>query len=337
MVDKDKVPKLTAIINKLEQAKILTIGDIMLDEFIWGSVNRISPEAPVPVVLVKQETFMPGGSLNVAHNIKTLGGTVYPCGIVGRDLRGRMLLKMMRKEKVDCGGIVTDVARPTTLKSRIIAHSQHVVRFDRENTKEIGEEAQKKIIAFFKEKIEEIDTVIIEDYGKGVITPELLKAIVPLAKKFKKKIVVDPKDNHFSYYKGVTSITPNFKEAKKACGIQDGDEFNFEDIAKSLQEKHKLESVLLTLSEKGMLLYEKSGEATIIPTAAKEVYDVSGAGDTVIAIFSMAISVGASLKEAAELANFAAGIVVGKVGTACVSKGELEQAINSLAEHKGYK
>lgn len=318
------------LINQFKKARILVIGDFILDQFIWGSVARISPEAPVPVVHVQRESFMPGGSLNVAHNIRTLGGMVYPCGLVGRDREGRALLKIMRKEGVDTGGIVSDSGRPTSLKTRVIAHSQQVVRFDRENHTEIPTHDQKKMLQFIKQRIKQIDVVVIEDYGKGVVEPKLLKEVVRLAKKSKVPIVVDPKDKHFSYYKGVTAITPNRSEAYSAVlnGSTGAKKLSVEEVGKTLQKKLKAEAVLMTLGEDGMALFEKKG-ITKIPTAAREVYDVSGAGDTVIAVLAMALAAGASMREAAVLSNLSASIVVGKLGTATINENEIRKAVES--------
>jgi D-beta-D-heptose 7-phosphate kinase/D-beta-D-heptose 1-phosphate adenosyltransferase len=324
--DKVKTKFINAV-KRFDKARILVIGDLILDEFIWGKVNRISPEAPVPIVNVERESFMPGGSLNVANNIRTLKGDVYATGVVGRDLIGRMLLRLMKKEGAHVDGIVYDASRPTTLKTRIIAHSQQVVRFDRENTRPITLVQRKKLLAFVAKKVKDVDCVIIEDYGKGVIVPELLKEVLALAKKHKKHILVDPKEEHFSYYRGVTSITPNLKEAASACGMKHTNDVNVETVGRKLLKELALESVLLTLGERGMILFEKNGDITQIPTAAREVFDVSGAGDTVIAVFSLALAVGCSLKDAAMLSNLAAGVVVGKVGTASVSPEEFIEAI----------
>ena len=316
------------MIEGFRNARILVVGDFILDQFIWGRVDRISPEAPVPVVHVQRESFMTGGSLNVANNIRTLGGMVYPCGVVGRDLEGRMLLKIMRREGIDTGGIVYDPERPTSLKTRIIAHSQQVVRFDREKTSEISKDRLKKILAFIRIKIRECDVVIIEDYGKGMVQPFLIREITALAKRLRKPVLVDPKDKHFSYYQGVTVITPNRKEAFDAYeNGRSHRDVDVDDVGKGLLKKLNLKAVLMTLGEDGMALYERGGPVTRIPATAREVYDVSGAGDTVIAVFALAIAAGASLQEGAWLANVAAGIVVGKLGTAVVSPDEFKDAI----------
>jgi len=307
------------------KARILVIGDFMLDQFVWGSVNRISPEAPVPVVNVQRESYMPGGALNVANNIRTLGGTVYPCGVVGRDLEGRMLVKTIRREGIETGGVIYDASRRTTLKTRIIAHSQQVVRFDREKGDDISKEDRAAMMRFIRAAIEKTDVIIVEDYGKGVIQPALLEELLKLARKHKKPVVVDPKEKHFSYYKGATAITPNRKEAYGA--IEHSEKLPMKEVGKKLLSKLALEGVLMTLGEDGMALFEKDGSVTQIPTAAREVYDVSGAGDTVISVFSMALAVGAKMKDAARISNIAAGIVVGKLGTATVTPEELERAL----------
>ena len=326
---KKKINQLTGIVNTFRGVKILVVGDFILDQYIWGNVSRISPEAPVPVVDIKRETFLPGGALNVGNNIKTLGATVLPCGIVGRDLWGRMLTKRVKTEGLDASGIIVDSDRPTTLKTRVIAHSQQVVRFDRESTEEISQKDKKKIIDFCRKKMNCVDGVIIEDYGKGVIAPEILKEIVGIAKKYNKFVAVDPKEKHFKYYKNVTIITPNKKEAYSAVGVSLDDKRNsVEDVGRMLLKKIGCSAILMTLGEEGMALFEKNGTVAKIPTAAQEVFDVSGAGDTVIAVLSLAMSSGASFVEAALMANCAAGIVVGKVGAASVTKDELIASFN---------
>lgn len=316
-------------LSNFNKAKILVIGDLILDEFIWGSVSRISPEAPVPVVLVNSESFMPGGASNVASNIHALGGKAYVCGVVGDDRRGQILAEELRKKGIDAGGIAVDAERPTTLKTRVIAHSQQVVRIDKEMQNHIDEHVLDQLVTYAREKMSEVDGVVIEDYGKGVIVPGLLQEVISLAKKHKKIITVDPKDEHFFYYKGVTSITPNHYEAARAVGKQDvKDEKALKEIGLALLNKLKCKSVLITLGENGMCLFEEENKRiTHIPTMAQEVFDVSGAGDTVIAAFTQALASGASLLEAAHISNFAAGIVVGKVGIAVSTIDELADRI----------
>lgn len=329
VLKKSDKKRLLGHIKNFHKARVIVVGDFILDQFVWGSVDRISPEAPVPVVSVERESYMPGGSLNVANNIRTMGGVVYPSGVVGRDLEGRMLLKAMRREGIDTEGVVYDAGRRTSLKTRIIAHSQQVVRFDREKIGSIPKTDLAKIKSFFKKRIKDADVIIVEDYGKGVIQPELLKEITQLANKLKVPIIVDPKEEHFSYYTGVTAITPNRKEAFGAIDVigTSNKKLSNADVGKALLKKLKLQSVLMTLGEDGMALFEKNGTVTHIPTAAREVYDVSGAGDTVIATLGLALAVGATMKDAARLSNLAAGIAVAKLGTSTVSVKELTDAL----------
>ncbi|OGW81130.1 MAG: hypothetical protein A3G33_10115 [Omnitrophica bacterium RIFCSPLOWO2_12_FULL_44_17] len=324
--------RLLTIIQRFSQTRILVIGDFILDEFVWGSVERISPEAPVPVVSVNRESFVPGGALNVANNIRTLGGNVSPCGLVGRDLWGRMLVREMRREGVETGGVIYDANRRTTLKTRVVAHSQQVVRFDREDTQEISNEDLKRLLNHVRRALPEMDVVIIEDYGKGLIVPKLLTEVLKVAKKLKKPVLVDPKEKHFAYYRGVTAMTPNRKEAIAAYiqangPVENGKKPDLHEVGKTLLKHFSSQAMLMTLGEEGMLLFERDGSITKIPTMAKEVYDVSGAGDTVIAVLAMAMAAGASMKEAALISNHAAGIVVGKLGTATVTSEELISAI----------
>ncbi|MFH1856221.1 MAG: D-glycero-beta-D-manno-heptose-7-phosphate kinase [Candidatus Omnitrophota bacterium] len=319
--------KINTIISKFNKAKVLVIGDLILDEFIWGEVNRISPEAPVPVVKVKSQSYMPGGAANVANNITAFGGKVYLAGIIGRDVNGGILMEELKKRAVNIEGIIEDTTRPTTLKTRIIAHSQQVVRIDRENSEHIYGHALDRIVNFVKNKIEEVDSVLIEDYGKGVITPIFLKKIIALAKRHKKYITVDPKEDHFSYYKHTTVITPNKYEAYAAAGIKDDTEEGLKKCGSILLKKLKCEAVLVTLGEKGMCLFEDNKDMMHIKTTAQNVYDVSGAGDTVIATLTLALSAGAKMRESAFLANCAAGIVVGKVGTAVCNTEELREKV----------
>lgn len=324
-----EIERLKKVITHFNKASILVVGDLMLDEFIWGKVSRISPEAPVPVVWATSESVMPGGASNVANNIRSLGGEVYLAGVIGNDDKGRLLLEELSRRKVNTDGIIRDSERPTTLKTRVIAHSQQVVRIDKEKVADIDGNAVEKILDFSKEIIGNIDAVVIEDYGKGVIVPQLLSPLIKLAKKHGKIITVDPKENHFPMYKNVTAITPNYHEAAKAVGMRaDGGE-PIEEIGKKLLKRLNCEVALVTLGENGMCVFEKSGKVTKIPTVAQEVYDVSGAGDTVISAYTLALSSGAKTIEAAHIANCAAGIVVGKVGIAVTTQDELIDKIKN--------
>jgi len=318
-----KIDKLKRIISKFSDAKILVIGDLILDEFVWGEVSRISPEAPVPVVWVKSESFMPGGAANVANNIASLGAGTYIAGVVGSDEKAGILREGLIEKGINVDGIITDDGRPTTLKTRVVANHQQVVRIDREKIEGISSSALDKIIIYVKGIIDQMDAIIIEDYGKGVISARLLKEVLTIAKKKGKIITVDPKEEHFSYYKGVTAITPNHHEAAQAIGIKAKDSQSILKIGKTLLKKLNCEGVLVTLGENGMQLFQKNGAVTYIPTVAQEVFDVSGAGDTVISVFTLALALGVDMKDAAYVSNIAAGIVVGKVGIAVVTQEEL--------------
>lgn len=334
---------LKEIVHKFNRANVLVIGDLILDEFIWGNVDRISPEAPVPVVWAKRRSFMPGGAANVASNIRALDGNVCLVGVVGKDTNTDILLSEIKKRKISTKGIFIEPTRHTTVKTRIIASHQQVVRVDWEHTDSLPLNLNQKIVDFINKNIADFDAVIIEDYGKGVINTQLLERIVELCHKYKKIVTVDPKEENFLFYRGATSITPNRKELENAVRnlkikdktnkfkVHNDRLFNDKEIdwaAMQVLEYLSLDSILVTLGEQGMRLFEKNGRVTNIPTVAQEVFDVSGAGDTVIASFTLALSSGATKPEAAHIANFAAGIVVGKLGTATTDRKELIEKIN---------
>ena len=325
--------RLKQIVSQFHRARVLVVGDLILDEFIWGNVSRISPEAPVPVVWVDSENFMPGGASNVANNIRSLGGEVHLAGVVGDDSRGETLLALLRKKGVHCEGIFADKHRPTTQKTRVIAHHQQVVRIDREELKPIPELVTKQILAYIRQRIETVDAVIIEDYGKGVIVPRLVQAIVQMAKKHGKIISVDPKETHFSYYRGVTTLTPNHHEASAAIGFKIKDDSTLEKAGRQMLRRLGCESVLITLGENGMAIFEDKKRMVRIPTVAQEVFDVSGAGDTVISALTLALASGASTIDAAHISNCAAGIVVGKVGVAVTTQQELIGSIRKQTKN----
>ncbi|HTY46023.1 MAG TPA: D-glycero-beta-D-manno-heptose-7-phosphate kinase [Patescibacteria group bacterium] len=336
--------QLKKIINRFHKAKILVVGDLILDEYIWGSVDRISPEAPVPVMWAKKRTHVPGGAANVAHNICALGGNVCLVGVIGDDKNAEILASELKKRSIPAGGLFVAAGRHTTVKTRIIAGHQQVVRVDWEHTDSLPRQLNEKICAFVQRHIDKFDAVIIEDYGKGVINPELLKGLIDFVHARKKAVTVDPKEDHFQYYRGVTTITPNRKELENAIRnlkIKDTTNrfrvntdrlFTDKDIelaAGQIMSYLGLESILVTLGEQGMRLFENNGRITHIPTVAQEVFDVSGAGDTVVATFTLAAACGATKLEAAHLANFAAGIVVSKVGTAVTNPQELKEKIGA--------
>lgn len=325
--------KIKRIISKFNKAKVLIIGDVMLDEFVWGTVSRISPEAPVPVVWVNSETFMPGGASNVANNIASLKARAVITGIIGKDQKGELLTGELMKRGIDTEGLVIDRERPTIMKTRVIAHGQQVVRIDKEKTSEISDKVLNKLVSFVRSRIKDVDAVIIEDYGKGLISPKLLRRIIPLAKQFKKIITVDPKEEHFSYYKSVTCITPNKSELQNAVNFKIKDDAALFKAGRQVLKTLNCKTVLTTLGESGMCLFRKGiAKPLHIPTAAQEVFDVSGAGDTVIGTFTLALCCGATAVEAAHIANCAAGIVVGKVGIAVVTQDELINRIKKEIE-----
>ena len=315
------------IIKKFKNRKILVIGDIILDHYIWGKVNRISPEAPVPVVEVARESFMLGGAANVAHNIVSLGGRASVIGINGKDVAGEALVNMLEQKGVDCSGVF-DSNRPTTLKTRVIAHNQQVVRFDREDSKYIEGKILKGLLDYINSVIPGHDAIIISDYKKGMVSSELIKGILRNPKAKKMFIAVDPKVGHFGFYRGVSLITPNEMEASSGSNIEIKDDKTLVSAGKILMRKVGCRAVLVTRGKQGMSLFEKN-KITNIPTVARKVYDVTGAGDTVISAFTLAYVSGASMEQAAIVANHAAGIVVGEVGTAVATPEQLFESFKS--------
>ncbi|MCF7873704.1 MAG: D-glycero-beta-D-manno-heptose-7-phosphate kinase [Candidatus Omnitrophica bacterium] len=322
-----KKNKLKKIISKFANKKILVVGDLILDRHIFGSVNRISPEAPVPVVWAKKETFRAGGAANVGSNLIDLGAKVTLCGLIGQDIFGKQLYSLLNQKKLNTKYIIKDKKRRTTLKTRIIAHHQQVVRLDWESIDSFSKKIIENIINKIKNNLDGFDAVIIEDYGKGMINPLLVKELVDLCNKKNKIVTVDPKEDHFQYYQGVTALTPNLSEAQIAAGKKAKNKSQVKNIGKKILKDLKPKSVLLTLGEEGMMLFEKE-KVKHIPTAALEVYDVTGAGDTVISLFTLALASGATSLEAAQLANLAAGSVVGKLGATTINKKELIKIIN---------
>jgi rfaE bifunctional protein kinase chain/domain len=322
----------TRIINSFKDKNILIVGDIILDRYIFGKVNRISPEAPVPVVDVTRESFMLGGAANVANNIIALGGKVTVSGVVGKDRPGDIVRELMTESGINIDGLIED-ARPTTVKSRVIAHNQQVVRFDREDCRKLDGKPLAAFLEFIRKSLPEFDAVIISDYKKGVISAALIKAVVKFAKQQKTFVAVDPKVGHFHLYKNVSIITPNIMEASQGSGIEIKDDSSLLKAGRTLLTRLSCLSVLITRGEEGMSLFERDGrgiKVTHIPTVAVKVFDVTGAGDTVIATFALAHAAGASLHDSAIISNHAAGIVVGEVGAAVTSADRLLQ---SLKEH----
>lgn len=314
--------------------RIAVIGDLMLDRYFWGKVSRISPEAPVPVVEVDDESTRLGGAANVANNIASLGGVPIMIGVVGRDIGADILKKIVVGNGFPTDGIVVDGSRPTTIKTRVIAHNQHVVRIDQEEKVDLNADTQARVLASLKNQIASLDGIVLEDYNKGVLTKELIKSVIKLAKDNKKTITVDPKFNNFFDYQGVSVFKPNRKETEEVLGYQLNTFVEMEKAARELLTKLDADNVLLTLGEKGMLLFERNGSLAHVETKARNVADVSGAGDTVIATLTMAIVAGASIKESAALANYAGGIVCGEVGIVPIDKGVLIQTILEDINHE---
>jgi D-beta-D-heptose 7-phosphate kinase/D-beta-D-heptose 1-phosphate adenosyltransferase len=317
------------IIANFHQAGVLVIGDIMVDHFIWGKVSRISPEAPVPVVNVQKDSILLGGCANVLNSIHTMGGKVYVAGVIGADNVGKRLITELRKRKIETHGIIVDKGRPTTLKTRIVAHGQQVVRFDKESKKMIAKANTSKILEYAKSLQNKIGAIVISDYNKGVISKELVEGIKKIVKNSGIFICLDPKQNNFSIYEGAHVITPNHHEAQRAAGMEITNADDLQRLSSALLKKFDFQAILITRGEEGMSLFEKGQKIvhTYFPAQAKEVYDVTGAGDTVIGVLALGLAAQAEMKEATCLANLAAGIVVAKIGTATVSREELIKLI----------
>lgn len=326
------------ILENFKNIKIGVVGDLMLDDYIIGVVNRISPEAPVPVVNVKEERFVLGGGANVAHNLSVLGANTVCFGVIGDDNNGQRLLDTLKSKNIDTFGIISSNTLPTIVKRRVLAGTQQLLRIDWEEAKPISNELENSIIERFNSKIDELDAVILSDYDKGILTPRVAQEIIKICKEKNKIITVDPKPKNVFNYVGASSITPNKKEAIECANFAKVNIGNtLEDSVKNLKEFLNLETILLTRSEEGMSLFvdeKPNNETTIfnIPTFAQEVYDVTGAGDTVISVFTLAAASGISWYEAAKIANTAAGVVVAKVGTSTATKEEILEFYNQIYE-----
>ena len=311
------------LLERFKDKKILVIGDFMLDEYVEGKVERISPEAPVPVVDAKETKARPGGAANVVANILSLGAKATALGVIGNDKEGEILKTLLKSLGADISGLFVEPSRPTTRKTRIIAGSQQLLRIDWECREEIPKKIKEKIKNFLLSSFSSYDGIIVSDYGKGMITKELFE-ITKLIKE-KVPLILDPKEKNFSIYRDITSMTPNVKETYQDVGILVETDRDAERAGRLLIEKHNLDFAVITRSEKGISIITKK-EAKHIPTRAKQVYDVTGAGDTVISVFTLALVSGASPFVAGEVANLAAGIVVGKVGTATTTVEEIWEA-----------
>ncbi len=324
-----KMARIQEIVASFRDQQILVVGDLMLDQYIHGKVDRISPEAPVPVVRVTHEENVPGGASNVAWNIKSLGGTVTVAGILGKDQDAETLKRLLLQEGVSIEPVICDEEMATTVKTRVVAERQQVVRIDRDRE---GSYYPKDLLQIFCKRLENVAKqatgIIIEDYGKGLVEQDVVDCVLKTAKETDIPVGFDPKDNHALNVSGVTLATPNLHEAFLAAGIREPNSITEDDpslqiVGKILLKKWKPEHLLMTLGPLGMCLLTQGHKSQHVPTRAREVFDVSGAGDTVMAMCLLALSAGASFYEAAECANAAAGVVVGKLGTATCSKEEL--------------
>ena len=312
------------VLQRIGARKIVVLGDVMLDEFIWGDVTRISPEAPVPVVEIRRESVHLGGAANVLANLIALGARAAVIGVIGNDSGGERLRAALRKINSSQSDdyLVVDESRPSTIKTRIIAHNQLVVRADREHRTAIDAATEDRIIAALKTALRDADAFVVSDYDKGVVTPRILAQILPLAYQ-RVPVLIDPKIRNFASYQPATLVTPNHHEALRLTNLEDHSDVGLHQAARLIREKLGCDSVLITRGDRGMILLERDHDPVFVDTVAREVYDVTGAGDTVIATLAGALAAGASMLEAATLANHAAGIVVAKVGTATATANEL--------------
>ncbi|MBI1795796.1 MAG: D-glycero-beta-D-manno-heptose-7-phosphate kinase [Candidatus Eisenbacteria bacterium] len=300
---------------------------MMLDRYLWGRVDRISPEAPVPVVEIERETETLGGAGNVAANLQALGGEPVLVGVVGADPDGARLLDTLRARGVAVTTVVRDASRPTTVKTRIIAHAQQVVRADRESRAEVLDATREALFASIAAELPTCQGMIVSDYAKGVVTPALLERALDLARRHRVPVSVDPKEAHIDAYRGVAIVTPNVQEAGYAQGRRITDEASLLEVGWGLQKRLDADAVLVTRGADGMSLFEKSGRVTHIPTVAREVYDVTGAGDTVVSVVALAIAAGADPVTAARLSNHAAGVVIREIGTASCTPDQLRASL----------
>lgn len=322
-----KKERLEEILESFKELKVAVIGDMMLDDYLIGTVERISPEAPVPVVSIKEERFVLGGASNVVNNLATLGAKTVCFGVIGNDFDGERLLKELSDKGIETDDVIKDDKRPTIVKRRVIGENQQLLRLDWEDNSPISVELEDKILNRFKERVDELNAVILSDYDKGVLTERVVKEVIKICNEKGIIVVVDPKPKNTKNYMGATSMTPNRKEARECLGTT-----NLKDIVeigKELKNRLNLKNLLLTRSEEGISVFE-GDEVFNIPTYAKEVYDVTGAGDTVISVYTLACASGVSLKDSAKIANTAAGIVVGKVGTSTVTKEEIIEFYNRI-------
>jgi len=322
--------RLVELIRRFGRVRALVVGDLMLDQFVWGTVRRISPEAPVPVVQVADEDVRPGGAGNVVSNIAALGGRAAVCGIVGRDAAGERLVTALRARRADTRGVVVSRVSPTTQKTRIIAHHQQVVRLDRESGAGPDGAGARHVRDFVLRHRARYDVLVVSDYGKGAIGPDLLGALAEASGRAPFTWVLDPKRVNFAHYRRASLVKPNREEAAAASGVEIRDAGTLREAGSRLLERWEAGAVLISRGEEGMALFKPGAHGVVVeefPTVAREVFDVTGAGDTVLATCALALGAGGTLEEATVLANHAAGLVVGKIGTATVGADELARDV----------
>ena len=320
--------RLKKLVRRFPGTRVLVIGDLMLDQFVWGDVSRISPEAPVPIVRVRKQEGRPGGAGNVVTNVVALGGRADACGFVGDDLAGRALSKALSTAGGGLTGVVRSRAIATTAKTRVIAHSQQVVRFDQDpDDGALPARLTSRLRTWVSTHARRYAVIVVSDYGKGVVTPELLGDLAELRRRHGFVYVIDPKRPNFAHYRGASLMKPNLGEASVAAGIDIVGRASLDSAGAALLQRWEADAILISRGEAGMSLFKPKARAQHFPTAAQEVYDVTGAGDTVLAACSLALARGGTFEEAARLANHAAGVAVGKVGTATVTARELVRAL----------
>jgi len=313
-------------LKDFSKTKVLVVGDVMLDRYWWGSVNRISPEAPVPIVNLEKKSLVAGGAANVAANIAGLGAKPFLVGIIGEDEEAKLLLEVLKSNNINSDFLIKILNRQTTVKTRIIAHSQQVVRIDQENKINLILEEEETLWKTVEGLLDEIQIIIISDYGKGTISENFVTRLIKTANRKNISVLIDPKGKYYKKYRGATMLTPNRFEIAEVSQLEDYEQKTIEVAGRKLLSELSLESLLVTQGEAGMTLFEKNNSVSHLPVTARKVYDVTGAGDTVIACLAAAIGGGASFLEAAKFANRAAGLVVEQVGTTAISLKMLDDA-----------
>jgi len=320
-----------AVLGRFAGRRVAVLGDVMLDRYLWGQVDRISPEAPVPIVEVERETVSLGGAGNVAANLAALGAVPALIGLVGEDDDGRRTQVEFARRGIESRGVVTDLSRRTTVKTRIIAHQQQVVRADVESREDVAGAARGQLLGALEAGVRGAEGLVVSDYGKGVVTRDVLERALELARAAGIPVCVDPKESHFDAYRKVSVITPNVLEAGRAFGRRIVDDESLMAAGWGLRDRLDADAVLITRGAQGMSLFERGGRYTVLPTVAREVFDVTGAGDTVVSVFALALAAGAEFPMAAHLSNHAAGLVIREVGTATCTADELRASLAGAA------